>query len=201
MIHTSFFCHLFTCSIGFPSLDIQNSFPNTKLSWSFGFQGYKSHSDEDDPERIQMIIQRAIADADWILDKVRMKAFWISCWCTNEYTPNSKFSFVNLQYTKKKWGPWTMNTSSAVESCSAAADMSRSGRCAVCVFCHQLFVSDVKPASEHPRWSNIWWELTSHILLPYYMIYKKTTGFTIMLISVNSFLWQKWVDMYCFCFP
>uniref|UniRef100_A0A671V2M0 LYR motif-containing protein 9 n=1 Tax=Sparus aurata TaxID=8175 RepID=A0A671V2M0_SPAAU len=38
-------------------------------------QGYKSHSDEDDPERIQMIIQRAIADAAWILDKVRMKAF------------------------------------------------------------------------------------------------------------------------------
>lgn len=34
-------------------------------------QGYNSHSDEDDPERIQMMIQRAIADADWILDKVR----------------------------------------------------------------------------------------------------------------------------------
>uniref|UniRef100_A0A3Q0SM44 LYR motif-containing protein 9 n=1 Tax=Amphilophus citrinellus TaxID=61819 RepID=A0A3Q0SM44_AMPCI len=32
-----------------------------------------SHSDEDDPERIQMIIQRAIADADWILNKVRRK--------------------------------------------------------------------------------------------------------------------------------
>lgn len=38
------------------------------------FQGYNSHSDEDDPERIQMIIQRAITDADWILDKVRMDA-------------------------------------------------------------------------------------------------------------------------------
>ncbi|XP_036931135.1 LYR motif-containing protein 9 isoform X1 [Acanthopagrus latus] len=36
-------------------------------------QGYKSHSDEDDPERIQMIIQRAIADADWILDKYTKK--------------------------------------------------------------------------------------------------------------------------------
>lgn len=47
------------------------------LILAFGFQGYKSHSDEDDPERIQMIIQRAIADADWILDKVRMKAFSI----------------------------------------------------------------------------------------------------------------------------
>lgn len=35
-----------------------------------GFQSYNSHSDEDDPERIQMIIQRAITDADWILAKV-----------------------------------------------------------------------------------------------------------------------------------
>uniref|UniRef100_A0A3P8S5X0 LYR motif-containing protein 9 n=1 Tax=Amphiprion percula TaxID=161767 RepID=A0A3P8S5X0_AMPPE len=35
-------------------------------------QGYNSHSDEDDPERIQMIIQRAITDADWILNKVSM---------------------------------------------------------------------------------------------------------------------------------
>lgn len=37
------------------------------------FQGYNSHSDEDDPERIHMIIHRAISDADWILDKVRFK--------------------------------------------------------------------------------------------------------------------------------
>ncbi|XP_029373077.1 LYR motif-containing protein 9 isoform X2 [Echeneis naucrates] len=36
-------------------------------------QGYRSHSDEDDPERIQMIIQRAITDADWILDKYTKK--------------------------------------------------------------------------------------------------------------------------------
>ncbi|XP_017295321.1 LYR motif-containing protein 9 isoform X1 [Kryptolebias marmoratus] len=36
-------------------------------------QGYNSHSDEDDPERIQMIIQRAITDADWILDKYTKK--------------------------------------------------------------------------------------------------------------------------------
>lgn len=48
---------------------------------AFGFKGFNSHSDEDDPERIQMIIQRALADADWILDKVRMKMFWISSWC------------------------------------------------------------------------------------------------------------------------
>nr|XP_033486649.1 LYR motif-containing protein 9 isoform X1 [Epinephelus lanceolatus] len=36
-------------------------------------QGYNSHSDEDDPERIQMIIQRAIADAEWILNKYKKK--------------------------------------------------------------------------------------------------------------------------------
>ncbi|KAF3692552.1 LYR motif-containing protein 9 [Channa argus] len=39
-------------------------------------QGYNSHSDEDNPERIKMIILRAVADADWILDKVRMKALF-----------------------------------------------------------------------------------------------------------------------------
>uniref|UniRef100_A0A8C1TM88 LYR motif-containing protein 9 n=1 Tax=Cyprinus carpio TaxID=7962 RepID=A0A8C1TM88_CYPCA len=33
-------------------------------------QSYNSHADEDDAERIQMIIQRAISDADWILNKV-----------------------------------------------------------------------------------------------------------------------------------
>ncbi|MEQ2288192.1 LYR motif-containing protein 9 [Ameca splendens] len=36
-------------------------------------QGYNSHSDEDDPERIQMIIQRAIKDAQWILHKYTKK--------------------------------------------------------------------------------------------------------------------------------
>uniref|UniRef100_A0A8C6SCZ2 LYR motif-containing protein 9 n=1 Tax=Neogobius melanostomus TaxID=47308 RepID=A0A8C6SCZ2_9GOBI len=33
-------------------------------------QGYNSHTDEDDPQRIQMIIHRAIGDADWVLNKV-----------------------------------------------------------------------------------------------------------------------------------
>uniref|UniRef100_A0A4W5NUA8 LYR motif-containing protein 9 n=1 Tax=Hucho hucho TaxID=62062 RepID=A0A4W5NUA8_9TELE len=36
-------------------------------------QGYNSHTDEDDPERIQLIIQRAISDADWILYKYKKK--------------------------------------------------------------------------------------------------------------------------------
>lgn len=38
-------------------------------------QGYNSHSDEDDPERIRMIIQRALGDAQWILDKVKPENF------------------------------------------------------------------------------------------------------------------------------
>ncbi|KAM6969748.1 LYR motif-containing protein 9 [Aplochiton taeniatus] len=36
-------------------------------------QGYNSHVDEDDGERIRLIIQRAIADADWILNKYTKK--------------------------------------------------------------------------------------------------------------------------------
>ncbi|XP_068173495.1 LYR motif-containing protein 9 [Antennarius striatus] len=34
-------------------------------------QSFNSHSDEDNPERIQMIIQRALGDAEWILDKYK----------------------------------------------------------------------------------------------------------------------------------
>ncbi|XP_049628710.1 LYR motif-containing protein 9 isoform X1 [Suncus etruscus] len=33
-------------------------------------QSFKVHSDEDNPERIQQIIKRAIEDADWIMNKV-----------------------------------------------------------------------------------------------------------------------------------
>uniref|UniRef100_A0A3P9GZ13 LYR motif-containing protein 9 n=1 Tax=Oryzias latipes TaxID=8090 RepID=A0A3P9GZ13_ORYLA len=32
-------------------------------------QSYNSHSDEKDPERILLMINRAVADADWILEK------------------------------------------------------------------------------------------------------------------------------------
>lgn len=60
--------------------DMENVSPEFRHCWSwpvaFGFQGYNSHSDEDDPERIQMMIQRAITDADWILDKVRTKGIF-----------------------------------------------------------------------------------------------------------------------------
>lgn len=48
---------------------------NKSCSLFFFFQGYNSHTDEDDPERIQMIIQRALGDAQWILDKVNTETF------------------------------------------------------------------------------------------------------------------------------
>ncbi|KAM6466499.1 LYR motif-containing protein 9 isoform 7-T9 [Liasis olivaceus] len=35
--------------------------------WSF-----KVHVDEDSPERIQQIIQRALEDADWVMEKLVM---------------------------------------------------------------------------------------------------------------------------------
>ncbi|KAJ6657885.1 hypothetical protein lerEdw1_001805 [Lerista edwardsae] len=35
-------------------------------------QSFKVHADEDNPERIQQIIKRAIEDADWVMEKVRM---------------------------------------------------------------------------------------------------------------------------------
>ena len=35
-------------------------------------QGFKSHADEDDPERIQQIISRAMEDAKWIAQKVQL---------------------------------------------------------------------------------------------------------------------------------
>lgn len=33
-------------------------------------QSFKVHADEDDPDRIQQIIKRAIEDADWVMNKV-----------------------------------------------------------------------------------------------------------------------------------
>ncbi|XP_050177675.1 LYR motif-containing protein 9 [Myiozetetes cayanensis] len=34
-------------------------------------QSFKVHADEDDPERIQQIIKRAIEDADWVMNKYK----------------------------------------------------------------------------------------------------------------------------------
>ncbi|CAM9959601.1 unnamed protein product [Lampetra fluviatilis] len=37
-------------------------------------QGFRSHADEVDPERVQQIIARALQDAHWLLDKVPASA-------------------------------------------------------------------------------------------------------------------------------
>lgn len=34
-------------------------------------QSFKVHADEDDPDRIQQIIKRAIEDADWVMNKYK----------------------------------------------------------------------------------------------------------------------------------
>ncbi|KAM6048578.1 LYR motif-containing protein 9 isoform 1-T3 [Theristicus caerulescens] len=34
-------------------------------------QSFKVHADEDNPERIQQIIKRAIEDADWVMNKYK----------------------------------------------------------------------------------------------------------------------------------
>ncbi|XP_076832589.1 LYR motif-containing protein 9 [Brachyhypopomus gauderio] len=38
-------------------------------------QSYNSHADEEDPERIRLIIHKAISDADWILAKYTKRGF------------------------------------------------------------------------------------------------------------------------------
>ncbi|KAF7244315.1 LYR motif-containing protein 9 [Varanus komodoensis] len=34
-------------------------------------QSFRVHADEDDPQRIQQIIQRAIEDANWVMQKYK----------------------------------------------------------------------------------------------------------------------------------
>nr|XP_056721382.1 LYR motif-containing protein 9 [Euleptes europaea] len=34
-------------------------------------QSFRVHADEDNPERIQQIIRRAIEDADWVMEKYK----------------------------------------------------------------------------------------------------------------------------------
>lgn len=41
------------------------------LSLCLNLQSFRVHSDEDNPERIQQIIKRAIEDADWIMNKYK----------------------------------------------------------------------------------------------------------------------------------
>ncbi|XP_068565674.1 LYR motif-containing protein 9 [Cebidichthys violaceus] len=59
--------HLLRCCRQLPNAAMQQHYRHAIR------QGYTSHSDEDDPERVQMIIQRAVTDADWVLDKYTKK--------------------------------------------------------------------------------------------------------------------------------
>ncbi|XP_058268921.1 LYR motif-containing protein 9 [Hemibagrus wyckioides] len=60
--------YLLRCCRLLPSAAMQTHYRHTVR------QSYNSHADEDDPERIRMIIQRAITDADWILNKYIKKS-------------------------------------------------------------------------------------------------------------------------------
>lgn len=72
-------------------------------------QSFKVHADEDDPERIQQIIKRAIEDADWIMNKVSASE------CLN---------FACSQFrTKKK----TLESNLGTANCSIVLDIEVSG--------------------------------------------------------------------------
>ncbi|KAF7700373.1 LYR motif-containing protein 9 [Silurus meridionalis] len=55
--------YLLRCCKLLPSAAVQTHYRHTVR------QSYNSHADEDDPDRIRAIVQRAISDADWILNK------------------------------------------------------------------------------------------------------------------------------------
>ncbi|XP_043910338.1 LYR motif-containing protein 9 isoform X2 [Protopterus annectens] len=47
--------------------------PTKATQQHYKHTSFRVHSDEDDPERIHQIIQRAIEDADWVLNKYKGK--------------------------------------------------------------------------------------------------------------------------------
>ncbi|OBS68609.1 hypothetical protein A6R68_02842 [Neotoma lepida] len=56
--------YLLRCCRQLPTKGIQEHYKHAVR------QGFRVHSDEDNPERILQIIKRAIEDADWIMNKV-----------------------------------------------------------------------------------------------------------------------------------
>uniref|UniRef100_A0A2K6M4Y5 LYR motif-containing protein 9 n=2 Tax=Rhinopithecus TaxID=542827 RepID=A0A2K6M4Y5_RHIBE len=58
--------YLLRCCRRLPTKGIQQHYKHAVR------QSFRVHSDEDNPERIQQIIKRAIEDADWIMNKLRM---------------------------------------------------------------------------------------------------------------------------------
>ncbi|XP_005669143.1 LYR motif-containing protein 9 isoform X1 [Sus scrofa] len=57
--------YLLRCCRQLPTKGIQEHYKHAVR------QSFRVHSDEDNPERIQQIIKRAIEDADWILNKYK----------------------------------------------------------------------------------------------------------------------------------
>uniref|UniRef100_A0A5G2RDJ7 LYR motif-containing protein 9 n=2 Tax=Sus scrofa TaxID=9823 RepID=A0A5G2RDJ7_PIG len=64
--------YLLRCCRQLPTKGIQEHYKHAVR------QSFRVHSDEDNPERIQQIIKRAIEDADWILNKV---SGWLASTC------------------------------------------------------------------------------------------------------------------------
>ncbi|XP_004399693.1 PREDICTED: LYR motif-containing protein 9 isoform X1 [Odobenus rosmarus divergens] len=56
--------YLLRCCRQLPAKGIQEHYKHAVR------QSFRVHSDEDNPERIQQIIKRAIEDADWIMNKL-----------------------------------------------------------------------------------------------------------------------------------
>uniref|UniRef100_A0A8C9LUY7 LYR motif-containing protein 9 n=1 Tax=Piliocolobus tephrosceles TaxID=591936 RepID=A0A8C9LUY7_9PRIM len=56
--------YLLRCCRQLPTKGIQQHYKHAVR------QSFRVHSDEDNPERIQQIIKRAIEDADWIMNKL-----------------------------------------------------------------------------------------------------------------------------------
>ncbi|XP_032285033.1 LYR motif-containing protein 9 isoform X1 [Halichoerus grypus] len=57
--------YLMRCCRQLPAKGIQEHYKHAVR------QSFRVHSDEDNPERIQQIIKRAIEDADWIMNKYK----------------------------------------------------------------------------------------------------------------------------------
>ncbi|KAK1331390.1 hypothetical protein QTO34_009344 [Cnephaeus nilssonii] len=66
LVHTplQLYRYLLRCCRQLPTKGIQEHYRHAVR------QSFRVHSDEDNPERIQQIIKRAIEDADWIMNKV-----------------------------------------------------------------------------------------------------------------------------------
>ncbi|XP_066454702.1 LYR motif-containing protein 9 isoform X2 [Eleutherodactylus coqui] len=59
--------YLLRCCKQLPNENLQHHYKHAVR------QSFRVHADEDDSERIQQIIKRAIEDADWVMNKYKKK--------------------------------------------------------------------------------------------------------------------------------